>query len=176
MAMFSCRTEEHRPLLGARGMDIFFVLNCVNVLVCLVCSTQRRVKLRASLRPMNPAWASLTFPLVSSCYVALYYANEYQLSGNTWTVWASKGWSLVIVPLTLLLVPCIDLAWMLHLPNWFFFNPPPRIDSIEGLDELASLTSDAAAQIEMLEACQTALVSASTSEENVCRGAASSGS
>merc|ERR1711871_817282 len=114
MAMFSCRREPHVPLLGPMGMSTFFVLNCVNVLACLVCAMQRRRGLWSSLRPMQPNWASLTFPLVSSCYVALYYANEYRLVvGKTWAVVASSAWSYVLVPTTMVLVPCLDLLWML---------------------------------------------------------------
>ena len=73
-------------------------------------------------------WASV-ISLISSAFLP---SSEPQ-----WTARASEVWSYVLVPLTLTLVPMIDLAWMCHLPNWCCFNPPPRIDSIsEGLDQL----------------------------------------
>ena len=146
MAMFRSRAEEHTPLLGPVGMDIFFILNCANVILCIICVFQRRRALYATLCPMDPRWAALTFPLVSTASVSLYYANDYSrhalLSSRNaaWTAHASSIWASVLVPLALVLVPCTDLAWMLHLPNWCFFNPPPRIDSIEGgLDGLDGL-------------------------------------
>jgi hypothetical protein len=147
MAMFRSRAEEHTPLLGPVGMDAFFLLNCVNVVLCLCCALQRWRVLCGMLRPMDPRWSALTFPLVSTGSVALYYANEYAFlpsSESQWTARASEAWSYVLVPLTLVLVPACDLAWMCHLPNWCCFNPPPRIDSLnDGLDQLIDSGGDA---------------------------------
>lgn len=106
---FHLRAEEHTPLLGPLGMDIFFLINCLNVVLCLCCATQRRRALRASLRPMDPRWAALTFPLASTGSVSFFYANEYSLRSSElmpWTGHVSAAWSYVLVPLTLVLVPC----------------------------------------------------------------------
>ena len=43
------------------------------------------------------------------------------------------------MPLTFVLVPGTDVAWMLHLPNWFKQNPLPRVDSMEQLEQLTEL-------------------------------------
>jgi hypothetical protein len=108
MAMFSCRTRAHAPLLGPVGRDAFFILNVANVLICLLwAAAQRRRALAPTLRPaLHPSWASLTFPLVANCYVSLFYANEYRLvADGTWMAFVSSVWSHLLTPMTLILVP-----------------------------------------------------------------------
>ena len=53
------------------------VLNVCNMVLIAVAAVQRRRALRAALWPLSPAWASLTFPLVSNCTVAVLLANHY---------------------------------------------------------------------------------------------------
>ena len=78
MALFGARHSPHVPLLGTVGMDLFFVLNVLNVLIGITAAFQRRAALKDALWPVQPAWASLTFPMVSSCTVLVHFANEYQ--------------------------------------------------------------------------------------------------
>jgi len=130
LAMISCRSRPHEPLLGPTGMAIFFVLNVVNVLVAFACAFQRRRALRQATWPMSPAWASLTFPLASNCTVAVRYASEYSFVSEPWAIVAAY-WSQILVPITLILIPCTDLLWVAHLPNWFCVSPPLRSPSID---------------------------------------------
>lgn len=132
MAMFACRPSPHEPLLGTGGKNFFFILNTANVLVAFLCAFQRRVALRRAACPFSPSWASLTFPLVSSCTVAVFYADEYRElhQSASWAVVVSASWTRVLVPLTLVVVPLTDVLWMAHLPNWFFCNPPLRTNSV----------------------------------------------
>lgn len=114
---FRSRVEEHTPLLGPAVMDLFFLLNCLSVVVGVCCTVQRRHALYAALRPLDPRWAALTFPLVSTATVSLYYANEYSLRGwrreAAWTAHASAAWSYLIVPITLVLVPItVSRLWV----------------------------------------------------------------
>lgn len=79
LAMFACRPRPDEPLLGAEGRIFFFFLNNANALIAFFCAFQRRHVLRRSLCPLSPAWASITFPLVSNCTAAVFYAAEYAL-------------------------------------------------------------------------------------------------
>lgn len=182
MAMFSCRPEQHTPLLGTSGMDAFFVLNCINVLVCFVCAFQRRQALARLLRPLQPTWASLTFPLVSNCYVALYYAHEYRLVvGETWAVWASSVWSTMLVPVAIILVPSLDLLWMFNLPTWCCMQPAAEIEMAEMADDpelcAAERSRDPCCEPRASSASpkhpRTAPISASTSSDSVTQISAS---
>ena len=47
----------------------------------------------------------------------------------TWTQWMSRTWSHILIPITLVIVPCTDLVWLCHVPNWCLCNPPERNDS-----------------------------------------------
>ena len=52
----------------------------------------------------------------------------------SWPQILSHYWSIALVPLTLVVVPCTDVLWMFHVPNWFFCNRPRRVSSAEGLE------------------------------------------
>ena len=135
MALIAQRTADHEPLLGRVGMDCLFLLNTLNLLVTLACAVQRRRQLARTLRPFSPAWASLTFPLASNCIVAVRYAIDYDARSSAeraeWLASAAAHWSAVLVPITLVLVPCIDLLWMFHMPHWYFWDRPHRPPSVD---------------------------------------------
>ena len=134
MALFASRPSEHVALLGSAGRILFFILNCVNVLVCAAAVWQRRHRLRATLWPFLPSWASLTFPLVSSCTVAETYAIDLRIAAATGNAsaaaaFASANFARALVALTLVVIPLIDLMWICQLPSWFFRAPPAPNDS-----------------------------------------------
>ncbi|KAL1508499.1 hypothetical protein AB1Y20_004600 [Prymnesium parvum] len=165
IAMFACRPHPNEPLLGPVGKNIFFVLNTVNVILAFVCAFQRRSALRRTLWPMSPLWASITFPLASNCSVAIFYANEYSAQRtDSWATIASTYWARVLIPLTLVIIPVVDLLWMVHLPNWFCFNPPTRSPSIGRFYVSSDVprddgrSSDVASSLAM-ENCRTGVLS-----------------
>ena len=93
-----------------------------------------------TLCPFQPAWAALTFPLVSSCLVAVLLDRFHSgvdgverekgavvgASAPLSTAPAAAAalrvitdaWARVLVPVTLIAVPLIDLLWLLELPRW----------------------------------------------------------
>ena len=75
-AMFHMRVSTHAPLLGNNGRAVCFILNTLNVIIAFGCAFQRRRALCSMLWPMSPAWAALTFPMVSNCAVSVFYASE----------------------------------------------------------------------------------------------------
>ena len=148
--------------------------------------------------PFSPTWASLTFPLVSTCIVALLYKLDFDYLSNhpqgvgtwvpqhstgtgvpvardfdslsnhpqgkpqgkpqrplselwgaqglstvaaraaarapdAWLRWLSTRWSDLLVPLTLTLVPLIDVLWMSSIPVWFH-KRPARPESVADAD------------------------------------------
>lgn len=99
-----------------------------------VAAFQRRKELREAMRPMLPSWSAITFPLATTCSVAEYYSIDLALAIDSGrgagahaigVASASAFWSRVLVPLTLVVVPLIDLMWVANLPHWFLFRPPP---------------------------------------------------
>jgi len=103
-------------------VNCLVILNITNLLSTALAAVVRRRSLRASLWPLSPAWASLTFPLVSNCTVSVLLANYYNPFNCTrhcvsWAM-ATTYWTRGLIPITLLAVPLTDLAWLLHLPRW----------------------------------------------------------
>jgi hypothetical protein len=116
-------------------MPYLFVLNVANVLLTALAALQRRAALRAALRPFSPAWASLTFPLVSNTTVATLVAHFYSHhSAPPFWAHASALWASALLPLTLGLIPLTDVLWVAHLPGWWCCHPPPHAPSVR-LDE-----------------------------------------
>ena len=56
------------------------------------------------------------------------------MGSHSWPTVPSHYWSVALVPLTLVVVPCTDVLWMFHVPNWFFCNRPRRVSSCDGLE------------------------------------------
>ena len=168
--------NSHKPLLGETGKNACFLLNCLSLCLTLVCALQRRQRLAAAMCPFSPAWAALTFPLVSSCIVSLLYKLDYDFwaarpnlgdlarpnlddlarpnlddldatdladlggsggggggggggdggggggggggEASAETIrWLSNQVAVILVPLTLIIVPTLDLLWMLSIPQ-----------------------------------------------------------
>ena len=141
--------NSHKPLLGETGKNACFLLNCLSLCLTLVCALQRRRRLAAAMCPFSPAWAALTFPLVSSCIVSLLYKLDYDFwaarpnlddldatdladlggsggggggggggGASAETIrWLSNQVAAILVPLTLIIVPTLDLLWMLSIPQ-----------------------------------------------------------
>jgi len=153
--------NSHKPLLGETGKNTCFLLNCLSLCLTLVCALQRRRRLAAAMCPFSPAWAALTFPLVSSCIVSLLYKLDYDFwaarpnlddldatdladlggsgggggggggggdgggggsggggEASAETIrWLSNQVAAILVPLTLIIVPTLDLLWMLSIPQ-----------------------------------------------------------
>lgn len=149
-------------------------LNIMSVLVTALAATRRWRSFRETLCPFQPAWAALTFPLVSSCLVAVLLDRFHSgvdgvervagavvgasapLSTALSTAPAAAAalrvitdaWARVLVPVTLIAVPLIDLLWLLELPRWVCRCcggvTPRRFESVRLPDgEVAALLKDA---------------------------------
>ena len=144
-------------------------LNLMSVLVTALAATRRWRSFRGTLCPFQPAWAALTFPLVSSCLVAVLLDRYHSggevermtgavagASASAGTAPAAAGalrvitdaWMRVLVPVTLIAVPLIDLLWLLELPRWVCRCcggvTPRRFESVRLPDgEVAALLKDA---------------------------------
>jgi tellurite resistance protein TehA-like permease len=134
LALLAARLSPRQALLGDAGRAVCFLLNCASVLVALFAAWQRRRRLRAALWPFVPSWASLTFPLVSSCTVAEAYAIDLRLAvgsghASAPTAVSAADFSRALVALTLVVVPTVDLLWISQLPRWFFCAPPAPAES-----------------------------------------------
>ena len=144
-------------------LHALLVLNIASVKLTALAAWLRRRALLASLWPLSPAWAALTFPLVSSCLVAVLMANYYDApcdaaaAAASCEAWASVSalWMWALVPITLVAVPAVDVAWCVHVPRWVCrccgASTPPRFESISlpegeaaallGLAELSSIAT-----------------------------------
>ncbi|KAL1530190.1 hypothetical protein AB1Y20_001106 [Prymnesium parvum] len=114
--------EELRPVVKLMALANFASFN-----LTLLAALQRVPSLRQALWPFSPAWAGLTFPLVSNCTVAVLLANYYSskhclLQCTAWSPFTDI-WARILVATTLVLIPLVDLAWILHLPTWWCFHP-----------------------------------------------------
>lgn len=117
MATVHAARDEISALAWPPG-DILLALNAVSVLVCAVCAVARWSSLKSLVCPFIPGWASLTFPLVSNCTLALYFSSAGRRLLSDWLASACSRWATVIVPVTLVLVPLIDLSFAAHIPAW----------------------------------------------------------
>ena len=48
---------------------------------------------------------------------------------------ATTYWSRGLIAVTLTLIPLTDVAWMLHLPNWWCLHPQRKVSSVYMPDE-----------------------------------------
>jgi len=118
------------------------VINVASVLLTALAAAKRARALLHATGPFSPAWAALTFPLVSSClvavllerlhaprcaaYDALADAADRDVDSSC-SVWHGSGWSWAmvtwawrqaLVPITLVAVTLVDVAWLASVPRW----------------------------------------------------------
>lgn len=107
-----------------------WTLNVFSVAVTLSGALQRRRALCASLCPMVPGWVALTFPLASNANVALRFWVAAAKSGRF--LECPQAASLIAVYgammlcATAVLVPAVNVVWLLSVPRWLMWAPQPR--------------------------------------------------
>uniref|UniRef100_A0A7S3APE2 Uncharacterized protein n=1 Tax=Haptolina ericina TaxID=156174 RepID=A0A7S3APE2_9EUKA len=126
-----CFTTDVVALLPRAPLTVLWAINVVSVSVTACAAAQRWRPLLASLRPMQPGWVAVTFPLASNANTALrFWSLATRTSGALYCAPAVAAWGMLICTTAFVVIPCVNVVWICQIPRWLR-NPPTMPASMQ---------------------------------------------
>ena len=117
--------------------------------------------------PISLAWTAFTFPIVTNARVALLFAEQGRVEGapvlaHDLTANVAAAWGSVLLLLSLLVVPILDVLLLASLPRWLATPLPPPASPRRAAENAAATSATSLSSITVAPAPLSSIPDAAT--------------